>query len=407
MKNIYLSIIAGIISFISIGQNVTIPDPVFKQRLIGLGVDTNGDNQIQVSEALATTNLFASSPVGQADYVSIEGIEAFTNLDSLDITSNNVISIDLSALTNLKYLRAGSNDLVDVNLNGLTNLKFASLWYNNISVLDVSTLVSLETLYLSGNNLDELNITSLQSIKSLVVNSNNLNELNVSSLINLEYIECSSNDISELDVALLTNLTDLFCSGNSIANLDVSNLIVLRQIEASNNNLENLDCSNTLVEYVSVENNVNLVSVNVNNGIFSGSDPDLLAFGIRLSNTPSLTTVCIDNNPMEIEALSFSGYDSDAVAVFTGVNCTEELGIATNTLVDIKIFPNPIDETFTITNRDLVIRYTLVDITGKSIVETASYESIKTTVLNLQQNVYFLKIDLDNNTSQTIKLIKH
>lgn len=38
-------------------QNVNIPDVNFKNKLIQIGVDTNADGQIQVSEALVVTKL--------------------------------------------------------------------------------------------------------------------------------------------------------------------------------------------------------------------------------------------------------------------------------------------------------------------------------------------------------------
>jgi hypothetical protein len=39
-------------------QIVNIPDANFKSTLIGLGVDTNGDGQIQVGEAKVVTNCY-------------------------------------------------------------------------------------------------------------------------------------------------------------------------------------------------------------------------------------------------------------------------------------------------------------------------------------------------------------
>ena len=47
-----------LMSQISLAQIVNIPDPNFQSQLIQQGVDTNGDGQIQVSEAEAVTYIY-------------------------------------------------------------------------------------------------------------------------------------------------------------------------------------------------------------------------------------------------------------------------------------------------------------------------------------------------------------
>ncbi len=58
-------------------QVVNIPDANFKAALVDdLSINTNGDGEIQVSEALATTNI----NVRDSHITDLSGIEAFTNL---------------------------------------------------------------------------------------------------------------------------------------------------------------------------------------------------------------------------------------------------------------------------------------------------------------------------------------
>lgn len=406
MKHLYLSITLFFISLISVAQNVTIPDPVFKQRLITLGVDTNGDNQIQETEALATTNLFAASTNGVANYTNIEGIQAFTNLDTLDISFNEIISLDVSGLTNLKYLKAVANDITTVNLTGLNDLTYLSLQSNELNSIDLSSTNNLEKLFISYNDLNAVDVAQLTNLTGLAVSSNNINTLDVSNLTQLKELICDANNINVLDVALLTNLSLIECANNNITNLDVSNHPLLEYINADNNDLVNLDCSNTIARYATAENNVNLVSYNINNGVISDSDPDLLDFSIRLANTPSLTTVCIDNNVTEIESLSISGYNNNSVSVFTGTNCSQPLGTKSNKFTNITIFPNPVDDVITITNRDIISNFSIIDITGKVVTTTPFYETLQNSVLNLKTGVYFLKMVTQTNATQTLKLIK-
>ena len=65
MKIKYLFIIIVLlIASVSKAQIVNIPDPIFKAELINAGVDTNGDGEIQVSEAIVVNLIDVSySPI--------------------------------------------------------------------------------------------------------------------------------------------------------------------------------------------------------------------------------------------------------------------------------------------------------------------------------------------------------
>ena len=67
-------------------QIVNIPDANFKAKLIALGVDTNGDGNIQNSEATAVINLDVENSLIN----SLVGIQSFTNLQELTCRSNQI-----------------------------------------------------------------------------------------------------------------------------------------------------------------------------------------------------------------------------------------------------------------------------------------------------------------------------
>ena len=85
--------------FIGFGQNVYIPDANFKTYLVGnTAINTNGDNEIQLSEA----TIFNGSINCYSQNISdLTGIEAFTNLNSLNVNNNQLTSLDLSNNTAL------------------------------------------------------------------------------------------------------------------------------------------------------------------------------------------------------------------------------------------------------------------------------------------------------------------
>ena len=85
---------------IGFGQNVYIPDANFKAILISpfSGVNTNGDSEIQVSEAASYTN---NINVGMANISDLTGIEAFINLTEFSCYGNQLTNIDLTQNTAL------------------------------------------------------------------------------------------------------------------------------------------------------------------------------------------------------------------------------------------------------------------------------------------------------------------
>ena len=156
-------------------QILNIPDAALKNVLLsGYGndaqgnsvyINTNGDNEIQVAEALAiyTLEIEALGP-----FTSIEGVEAFSNL---------------------RRFTCGANSLTDVSpVYQLTNLEVFHCSNNLLTTLDVSTLVNLTQLRCFNNQLTQLTFGS---------NSN------------LNNIECSENYFTTLDFSTLPALTTI------------------------------------------------------------------------------------------------------------------------------------------------------------------------------------------------------
>ena len=84
MKNKLLILVSSLLcpvlfSLSYAAETVSIPDTNFKAALIDLGVDSNGDKEIEYNEAAAVTTLDVSSQsIGD-----LTGIEFFTNLMKL------------------------------------------------------------------------------------------------------------------------------------------------------------------------------------------------------------------------------------------------------------------------------------------------------------------------------------
>jgi Secretion system C-terminal sorting domain len=184
-----------IFSGIAGAQTVSIPDVNFKNFLIGAYnlsngelIDTNGDGEIQVSEAAAIGALqiteFSTPPI-----LNIQGIEAFTNLEVLHVQLPHVADIDVSALTNLLSLTIEDPAMVSLNINGLTNLETFNLASSAIQSLDLSQLLNLSTIqvYLGYNDtLTSLNVGDNSQLEYITVSSTGIESLDLSGCPNIE-----------------------------------------------------------------------------------------------------------------------------------------------------------------------------------------------------------------------------
>ena len=104
MKLLLLLLVLPMFCF---GQNVNIPDANFKAYLVGnTAINTNGDSEIQVSEASAFTDTINCSEMSISN---LTGIEAFTALTNLWCYENQLTSLDVSKNTALTFLTCDGN----------------------------------------------------------------------------------------------------------------------------------------------------------------------------------------------------------------------------------------------------------------------------------------------------------
>ncbi|MGB3342583.1 MAG: hypothetical protein WBA61_01595, partial [Aequorivita sp.] len=198
MKNLYTYLCLLMMGSFLHAQIVNIPDVNFKNALIEEGVDTNGDGEIQISEAAAVINL----NVNGKGISSLEGIESFVNIEELNCRSNNLVSLDMTQNLNLEILLCSSNLLNSINVTQNLNLKRLDCGKNQLTTLDIS----------QNRNLIVLSCYE-----------NPLNNLNVSQNINLESLDCSQNQLNILDLSKNSNLRELYCIDSQLTMLNIAN----------------------------------------------------------------------------------------------------------------------------------------------------------------------------------------
>lgn len=209
---------AGLTCYVN-AQVVNIPDANFKAYLIGnLAINTNGDGDIQVSEATAFTGPINCYTKNIAD---LTGIEAFVNL---------------------KGLYCGDNPLTGIDLSNNTALEILSCYSDGLTSLDVSHNIAMKELYCWGNQLASLDVRGNLALLQLGCNENQLVNLDVSQNTSLTTLSCNSNQLIRLDVSKDTALTSLYCNDNLLTTLNLKNgkNAALKTVEMQNN--LNLTC---------------------------------------------------------------------------------------------------------------------------------------------------------------------
>jgi hypothetical protein len=213
MKKLLVILIA--LPMIGFGQNVNIPDADFKAYLVGnTAINTNGDSEIQVSEATVFNGTINCQNLNISD---LTGIEAFTALQELNCRINQLTSLDVSNNTALEVLYFSDNQLTSIDVSNHTALTELHCFYNQLTSLDVSNNTALAYLLCGHNQLTSLDVSNNTALFSFLCNNNNqLTSLDVrnGNNTNMPYFNALDNpnitciDVDDVNYST-TNWTDI------------------------------------------------------------------------------------------------------------------------------------------------------------------------------------------------------
>ena len=308
MRIFYILFLLVIFARPSFAQAIDIPDVNFKMKLIELGLDTNNDFELQVSEIETVTDL----DVSNANISNLTGIRAFSGLQTLNCSNNLLSVLNVSDLTHLTALNCYRNQITTLNLyncsllisldcmdNALTSLNLSgfplleklSAGLNHISAIDFSFNRNLTELLLFDNALTNVNVNFLNHLRTLHVGGNQITSLQVDALVNLESLQCWPNLIATIDVSNLKHLYQLDMRGNNLTSLDVSHNLKLGWLYVAANQLTSIDVSANynLTKFYCHANP--LTSINVSN-LQNLSD-------FKFGNSPALQTVYMKNGSIQ------------------------------------------------------------------------------------------------------------
>jgi Leucine-rich repeat (LRR) protein len=207
-------------------QNVNIPDASFKANLVGnSAINTNGDTEIQVSEASSFTGII-DCPF--ASIVDLTGIQEFVLLTELYCDNNNITSLDLSNNTNLVRLNCSFNNLSSLNVANGNNSNFTyfgALYNPNL------TCIQVDDVTYSTANWTDIDATASFST-NCTAGGVGINEVNILDLkiypnpvSNILFIQLGENKSTEMNILSLSGKVVKSIANNNVKSIDVSDLV--------------------------------------------------------------------------------------------------------------------------------------------------------------------------------------
>lgn len=165
---------------------INIPDANFKTYLVSKSsINTNGDNEIQCTEATAFTGEIDCSNL---QIKNLAGIEAFVNLSSLKCNDNLLDQIDITKNIEIKVLNCSNNQLRILNTSAHVKLTELLCFGNKLTTLNTEVNGGLQKLSCNDNLIQELDFSQNSSLFELRCHNNKLTRLNLANGINEDMV---------------------------------------------------------------------------------------------------------------------------------------------------------------------------------------------------------------------------
>jgi Leucine-rich repeat (LRR) protein len=324
-----------------------IPDVKFEQKLIDLGIDTDGLNGSVSNTSIGSlTSLNVSSSAIQ----DLTGIKGFVALTSLVCFDNQISNLDLSQNLHLTSLNCSNNPKLEkLNLKNGNNTAFitATLDFTNNPAL-VCIMVDDSTYsntywtdkkeVFANYNVDCTPYTLIpdlnfeQKLIALGIDKDGINGKVITADINkVTFLDLADSNISDLSgIEDFKELIYFFCDRNKLSSIDVSKNTLLENLGVNENNLTSLDVTkNTKLHTLTItQNKITSIDLlqNINLKRLGVNDNQLTE--LDLTNITLLTELDFSNN-------NLTSIDITKQANLSYLNC------GFNKLTSLDISQNP------------------------------------------------------------------
>ncbi|MEG0620623.1 MAG: leucine-rich repeat domain-containing protein [Raoultibacter sp.] len=196
--------------------------------------DTNHDGVLQSFEQVIRTVV----ECGGRNIQSLDGLQYFFNLQTLDCSHNNLVELDISANTQLVSLTCHNNQLAALDV-GQSSLQDLTCAYNNLATLKLPA--SILSVNCRTNPLISLDVSQATALRILECSYTNLAALDVAPAVSLQKLLCQRSQLTSLDLGTNSALEFLWCHNNRLTSLDVSRNPALTTLSCAENKLTSLD----------------------------------------------------------------------------------------------------------------------------------------------------------------------
>jgi enterochelin esterase-like enzyme len=301
-------------------SQIKVPDSAFRQKLTdSYGILFNSSKEIVNTEISDTITVLSIPFAGITD---VTGLTAFPALKNLNCSFNSISQIDLSANSGIEVLDVSENQLTSLDVSGLPKLSLLNTFFNPITELKLDKNPLLSNLYCVSNHLDSLDLRANNILKQINCNANQLkwialpadsmlqtlnifdnllDTLVLDSVPNIYDLKCSKNKLKYLRLSDNPGLFQLYAYDNQLGELDLSACPQLYQLECSsnritrlifgqNNKLEYMNCSGNLLDSLNCSHFPNLVTLSCSQNNLSSLD---------ISGNPKLEMISCYSNKLE------------------------------------------------------------------------------------------------------------
>nr|WP_315156265.1 T9SS type A sorting domain-containing protein [uncultured Flavobacterium sp.] len=420
-----------------------IPDPNFENKLIALGIDTDGKNGVVLNSSIVS---LISLNVSNSSIVDLKGIEGFKALTTLDCSKNRLKKIDLSKNTTINTLNCSNNLLEKLDLSKNTTINTLNCSINpSLSCIQVADIAAAEKwattkdanvsfsldctkytlipdtkfedkLIALGIDKDGKNgkvaTESIADITQLDVSSSSITDLQgIQDFVDLDLLVVTNNQLKTLDLSGNVSLDHLFCENNQLTMLDISRNTILSVLNYSSNKLTTLDlsrhtslrvlnCSSNQVTTLDISKNMDLTELYCSSNKLTTLDLSRHT-NLRALNCSSnqLTTLDISKNVSFLKEVNCSSNKLTTLDVSKNV-FLKELSCSSNQLTTLDLSKNMYVTYLDCSSNQL----TTLDLTKKLDLTELYCSSNKLTTLDLSKNAYLKKLNCSNNQLTILNL---
>ncbi len=380
----WMNIDTGIASFKEHCFETYIPDANFEAFLeaAGKGNGIANDQYVTTSNISSLTTLTATNQ----NIVALTGIEAFTDLETLEVFDNKIETLDVSSNTNLITLRCYRNNITELVIGDNANLTELRCFENQLTSMDVSSLTGLELLSCSDNNqITNIDVSNSPNLYSLYSSSVSLETLNISNNPSLEILNVPNNNLTEIDASSCTAMTALFANVNTLTSVSVKN--------GNNGNVTSFNVKgNTDLTCIEVDDNEGTYLSNTNTWRKDGT----------AIYTEDCSNVAIPGANFEafLEANNMgNGIDSDGLVANGNINTITDLDISNQGISNITGIENFIALESFICNENSL---TTLDVSNNTtIISLEASSNANLTAINVTDLIALETIKITGNTTLT------